>query len=492
MATLQAAKWTSWLLLVFFVVLTGCHTPKVSCDPRLVSNELQCRTGIVPETTKPCSQVIPAGVNLADGLSEDEAVQTALTNNSAFQSTLAQLGMARGDAVQANLIENPQLLIYFPNGAKEGQYTLFTPIISFLLRPARVKVANREYRRVGQQLVQNGLNLARDVRLAYADYALASEQASLAQEALQLRTSIAELTQKRLEDGDISELEATAARIDMLSATAAASVQQYAVSIAEANLVSLIGLPMIDAPMVPMPLQVPNPIIMDEPQLIEQALACRPDYHAARWSVAAASERSKLSRWIYLLVDGVVDVRNGPGYSRTGGGLRAAVPIFNRNQGGILRADWEVNAALHARDAIHDQLVMDVRTASRQLRQAQDNLKILTSDVAPALAEALSIAQKGFADGGTDYLLVLQTTTQYLDARARILDQTAACRKALAELERSVGSSLEDGILDVESLAQAAALPSEAAAEQSEPPEQEMRELADAVLMDEDSASLSR
>jgi cobalt-zinc-cadmium efflux system outer membrane protein len=238
-------------------------------------------------------------------------------------------------------------------------------------------------------------------------------------------------------------------------------------------------------------LQIPNPITTDETQLIAQALACRPDYHAARWTVAAASERSKLSRWLFLRLDGVLDVRDGPGYTRTGGGLRADIPIFNRNQGGILRADWEVNGSMHARDAIHDQIVMDVRTAARQLRQAQDNLTILTRDVAPALADALSIAKKGFADGGTDYLLVLQTTTQYLDARAKILDQTAACRKALAELERSVGTSLEDGILDVEALAQAAAPPSEAPAEQSETPAQEMGELADAVLLDEDSAGLN-
>ena len=91
---------------------------------------------------------------LEDGLSEDEAVQTALTNNSTFQATLALLGMAGGDAVQANLIANPQVLMYFPAGAKEGQYTLYAPIESYLLRPTRVKVANREYRRVGEQLVQ--------------------------------------------------------------------------------------------------------------------------------------------------------------------------------------------------------------------------------------------------------------------------------------------------------------------------------------------------
>ena len=42
----------------------------------------------------PCQHLVPVGVRIEDGLSEDEAVQTALSNNSAFQATLAQLGMA--------------------------------------------------------------------------------------------------------------------------------------------------------------------------------------------------------------------------------------------------------------------------------------------------------------------------------------------------------------------------------------------------------------
>jgi cobalt-zinc-cadmium efflux system outer membrane protein len=405
------------------------------------------------EQVLPCREVIPAGVVLEDGLSEDEAVQTALSNNSAFQATLAQLGMAHGDALQASLLANPNYLIYFPTNSKEGQYTLFAPIESYLLRPTRVKVANREYRRVGEQLVQNGLDLARDVRVAYADLAVASEQATLAQEALLIRESIADLTQKRLQDGDISELETIAAKVDRLNAKAATGVQKNAVAIAEARLASLIGLTHLEMRLMPLPIESPNVPILDESMLISQALACRPDYASAKWAVAAASQRSRLSRWLFLRLDSVVDVRSDPG--RSGGGMRFDIPIFNRNQGGIIRADWEVNAAMHARDAIHDQIVADVRTAVRQMQQTSENLHILQLDVAPALAEALQIAQRGFADGGTDYLLVLQTTTQYLDTRARILDQKAAYARALAELERAVGCHLEAGGVDVERLAEA-------------------------------------
>ena len=168
--------------------------------------------------------------------------------------------------------------------------------------------------------------------------------------------------------------------------------------------------------------------------------------------VAAAQERSKLSRWLFWRADSVVDVRHGPDYTRTGTGLRFDLPIFNRNQGGVLRADWELNAAMHARDAIRDQIYQDVRVAFRQLNQVQANLNILETEVLPNLSEAVEISKKGFADGGTDYLLVLQTTTQYLDARSRILDQRAAMRRAIAELERSVSRSVLASPLDISTM----------------------------------------
>jgi hypothetical protein len=195
----------AFIAILGFVSTTtfGCKSPVVCCNPRYVADQIFHRTSTNVETVKPCTEVIPAGVVLEDGLDEAEAIATGLANNSLFQAALAQLGMAGGDAVQASLIANPQVLMYFPSGAKEGQYTLYAPIESYFLRPTRVKVANREYRRIGDQLVQNGLNVARDIRVAYVDLALASEQSRLANEAVRIRSDIANLTRDRFKDGAV-------------------------------------------------------------------------------------------------------------------------------------------------------------------------------------------------------------------------------------------------------------------------------------------------
>lgn len=437
------------LLQLLMVGLAGCHSAGACCNPRYVSDSLAGRTGLSVTTVSVRREVIPAGVVLEDGLAEGEAVVTGLANNSLFQAALAQLGMAGGDAVQATLLINPQVLMYFPSGAKEGQYTLYAPIESYFLRPARVKVANREYRRIGDQLVQNGLNVARDLRLAYIELALSHERAALAAEAMELRQGIADLTTKRFSSGDISELETITSRVDALQGTALAAAEQHNIAMALARLVTLMGLPCLPTPIAPEPLRTPAPMELDECRLLETALACRPDYHAASWQIAAATQRSTLARWLFWRVDGVLDVRTGPDYTRSGTGLRLDLPIFNRNQGGVLRADWELNAAIHNRDAIRDQIYQEVRVALRQVEQSRTNLQILETQMLPQLSEAVHIAEKGFADGGTDYLLVLQTNSQYLDARSRVLTERAALRRGLAELERAVSRPLTAEPLDV-------------------------------------------
>ena len=118
-------------------------------------------------------------------------------------------------------------------------------------------------------------------------------------------------------------------------------------------------------------------------------------------------------------MDGIIDA-NGEGLKgfEIGPGIRFDIPIFNRNQGGILRANAEVMQARYNRDAIRDQIVLDVRTAATQLRQAQDNLRDCPRpDFARASRGDHAVAERAFEGGGTSYLLVLQTTTDYVNAQ---------------------------------------------------------------------------
>ena len=430
--------------LLLICLSFGCSTTQSHCAPTVVACELQRRTSH-SLIENPCSgqPVIPPDVQLEDGLSEEEAIATALANNAAFRATLAQLEMTRGDVIQAGLLANPNLVALFPVSAKQLEWTLYLPVDAFLLRPKRRELAECDYQRVAYQIVQSGLDLVRDVRVAHADWELAVEQSRLGQEAVEIRERIAELTGKRLNRGEISELESITAQIDALNARAAAALLQQTVSIAQSRLARLMGLPFAQEQLVVGSGEPYLTADLDLSALTQAALESRPDMQSAHWAVATAERRAELSRWLFLRFDGIADAnQKGDKGSEAGPGIRVDLPVFNRNQGGVVRANAEWTAAVENRTATRDQIVQDVQVAVAQVRQAQDNLAILEDQVVPSVREALLLAGKAYEDGAAPFLLVLQTASQYLDARSRTLDQVAALRRAWAELERGVGQDL--------------------------------------------------
>ncbi|MCA9026207.1 MAG: TolC family protein [Planctomycetaceae bacterium] len=445
-----------WCVIVLAILVSGCQSPNARTNRAPLAAELQERTcHDLPAESSPCESILPPDVDLLDGLSEEEAIATALWNNAQFHSTLSQLGMAWGDIVQSGLLTNPQFQYYFGGGSKQIEYTLYLPVEALVLRKQRITITEREYCRVSQELVQNGLNLVRDVRVAYADFVFAVERASLAEEALQVRSNIADLSEKQFEAGDIGELESMTARIEALRAESDAAGLREQVVIARELVANLMGIGTMNLEFLPSDQHQAVTSEFDPDVLLADALISRPDLRAAQYAIAAADHRGRLAHWLWLRFDGIVDGNaGGSGATNIGPGIRFDIPIFDRNEGGIIRADWTTDQALHNFDAVRDSVVMEVRTAAAQLRQADASLSILQEDVLPPLREAIHLSEQAYRDGGISFLLTLQSTTQFLDARARELELSAARHRALAELERSVGRRLvtpQDSVDPVES-----------------------------------------
>lgn len=70
---------------------------------------------------------LPPGASLDDGLTEDEAVSIALWNNAAFQELLVDLGLVRGDLIQAGLLPNPELVYFFRCRKSRSSTSLIFP-----------------------------------------------------------------------------------------------------------------------------------------------------------------------------------------------------------------------------------------------------------------------------------------------------------------------------------------------------------------------------
>ena len=124
--------------------------------PQDISSRIQKETGH-PTRDGAADPAVPDGVVLEDGLTEQEAVALALWNNSGFQESLADLGVARADLLQAGLLRNPVLSLLFPWGPKQLEATARWPIDALWQRPHRVAAARLTTEAVGERLVATGL-----------------------------------------------------------------------------------------------------------------------------------------------------------------------------------------------------------------------------------------------------------------------------------------------------------------------------------------------
>lgn len=299
------------------LALAAC-VPLVSCatggapPPADVAENIRARTGVDARLGGVETPAIPAGVQIDDGLSREEAVAIALWNNAAFQVSVSQLGFARADLADAGIISNPVLSLLFPWGPKQLEWTLRWPAEVLWERPKRVAAAKLSAESAAQSLVQSGLDLALAVRLSYADLSMAIDRQRLGEEAAAALQRIDMLTQSRLAAGDIAELDARAARVDAVRSALDAERAVHDVTIARERLRLLLGLSAEDKSLERLQPPAEAERCGEPPDLLKRALAARPDLRAAELTVEAAAARLGWEQSRILTLTAVLDA-NGEG-----------------------------------------------------------------------------------------------------------------------------------------------------------------------------------
>jgi cobalt-zinc-cadmium efflux system outer membrane protein len=426
--------------LGFLALSLAACTPQIG-ELREVAGDLQQRTGQHFAETRADETAWPANVSLHDGLSEDELVSLALWNNAAFRSTLADLGLSRADLVQAGMLPNPTFSMLVPWGAKPLELTVRYPLEIFWLRPQRVDLASLDVKQTAQRLVQTGLDLIRDVRLAHAEVTLAAERLQLAEAAAKLNQDIAELTQARLLAGDATELEVANARVDALQALEQQRRFRHDSQIVRERLRHLAGLSLERWPETigAEPLKAGERF--DAEKLVADALQSRPDLRADEINAETAGQRIGLARAEVFNFAASLNAKEINGPLLAGPALDVTLPIVNQNQGGVAQAQARFDKAARQYVATRQRIVLDVREAHARLQQAGESLKQWQS-ILPPLEAAMRDAENAYAAGNVTYLFVLETQRRSLDARLKQAQAAADWRRARAELERSVGRRL--------------------------------------------------
>jgi cobalt-zinc-cadmium efflux system outer membrane protein len=419
---------------------------KPPASPPVTEAGIQSRTGhVVRPPAERADGALPPGVDLADGVTQDEAVATALWSNAQLAADLAGLGLARADLVDAGQFRNPTLGMLFPIGPKPFELTLAFPIEQFWQRPKRIKAAQARWDLVAEGLIQNGLNTAHAARRQHAALVQAQERLAAAREGAAVRERIAGLARARLQAGDISELESRAAANEAEAAADLAARADHDLSIARDRLRVALGLaPGTAIAGIAAPPDRVEPAPVD--RLREQAWSERSDLRAAEMAVAAAGARAKWERSRLVALGVVLSSKEVGDYGvRSGPGVSVDLPIFRSNAGAVSRADAEVEQAARQYLALRHRIDLEVSEARAGLAQAQGSLAAYHDRIVPAARDLAVRANRAFQAGDVSYLTVLEYTRQALDASLKDVDLQAAVRMAAADLDRSVGTRAVKG-----------------------------------------------
>lgn len=118
------------------------------------------------------------------------------------------------------------------------------------------------------------------------------------------------------------------------------------------------------------------------------------------------------------------------------------IPIFNRNQGEIVRAKSEAVRADFLAQAAQTQVTQDVESAYAEFVSARDRLQLYENTYLGAAKESLNIEDFSFHQGGASVLDFLDAERTYRATLLAYHQQLAAYLNALAQLQSAAGLDL--------------------------------------------------
>ncbi|MFO0563819.1 MAG: TolC family protein [Polyangiales bacterium] len=407
-----------------------------------VDRQWRDRTGTTACASSP-GRALPNGVSLDDGLSELEVVSVALCRSPTLRAERTRIDAAFATLDEARRPANPQLSMMGPIGVISAVATLLVPLESLWQMPSRTEAAARDADIVGESVLMRGLDVVRDARLLHVELGLAEERVQVRRSLAQTALELARIAAVRAESGDISPLEERIFAADARTSADALQGAETEVRMASARLAATLAL---DAPTeaVRAVFAADVTALPSLGALLGFARDARPDARASELSIAAAAARARWERTRIVNLSALVETQwNQPAGPALRLGGRVDLPLFNQNQGGIGRADAEVERAAAMNEQLARTVVMEVTLAHARFEQAARSRRTFENEVMRSLDGALDAARRGFESGDQPYSVVLDVLRRVAEAQLRKAEIVAEQRRALCELERAIGARLD-------------------------------------------------
>lgn len=383
-------------------------------------------------------------------LTLDAAIQEALVNNLQLVAQRLQVSVAEAKAITARLRPNPVLTgsgqtldllgaRYVPTtpfGPNQFNVHMEFPIERGKKRDERIGLAREErsLAELGVREATRGTIAA--VQGALVDVQQAKADLKLAQENLDRLQSLVSINEARLAAGDLAQVELDRSRVAALQYQA--GVQQAQLRLDQAKLDLLFAMGRRDRTLnFDVMGEMRREAVADSPQtLLKAALERRPDYLGSKQDQTRSRADLRLQ-----LANGKVDYSVGMEFTRQmaygiGGnsmGLYFSVPLpmFNRNQGEIARAQREISLYGARTNSLEVQIGNEVEMSYRQYNVARSLLESVESEMLTKARSVRDTTEYSYRRGEASLV-------EYLDAQRAFNDAMQTFNQARAEYARSL------------------------------------------------------
>jgi cobalt-zinc-cadmium efflux system outer membrane protein len=383
-----------------------------------------------------------------------EALALALMRNPELAAFSWETRAAEARALQAGLPPNPELGIDLEDFAGTGTQAGFKGAQLALQLSQVVELGGKRLKRARAAQCERDLaawdyeakrlDVYTQTAQAYVELLAAQERQALAQDTLRLAERAFAVVAERVRAGKVSPVEESKARVAQTTARVAAQRAESDARTARRALAATWGaatpsFTRVEGDLTP---ARPTPSFEDLARLLAQ----NPDL--ARWTAEMALRRAVIDleqakAWPDVALGG--GVKNSWDIDERTGilGLSIPLPLFDRNQGGILEARYRLAKSEEERRAIEVRVMTELYRTHQALAQAHSEAAALQSEAMPAAQSAFDGAQEGYQRGKWGYLEVLDAQRTLFDVRAQWIDALARYHKALADTERLIGQGLD-------------------------------------------------
>ncbi len=386
------------VLLLGVTVLGGCASFSSDGGFGQVADITRERMAIAPEPTRTDQDFVRVADEvkrlLAEPLNADSAVKIAILNNRGLQASMAGLGIAEADLVQAGRLHNPGFSFtrLAGGGEVELERKFLFDLMGLFTLSKRSEIERRHFESTQLAVAGETLRLAQSARQAYFA-AVAARQATKYQEAAGSAAQAAADLAKRMADvGNFSKLRLQREQLFHAEMGAELARARQNEANAREHLIRLLGLSgalrnftlperLPDLPASPMP----------EQNIVNKALESRLDLRMARLEIEGLAKSLGLTqstRFVNVLDASYLNKSATGGPHMRGYEIELVLPLFDWGDARTAKAEGLYTQAMHqvaetavnAESEVHDSYGA-YRTAFDLARRYRDEIVPLRKSI---------------------------------------------------------------------------------------------------------------